>query len=102
MGYRLAVTCLAAVTTACATAAKPGTTLVESGYSDFRNQVAFDYAGCPLDHVRVIRTIQLTTDIDVCGVVRRYRAFWEGNSFGWLDVTSLYPPSALPPPLPPQ
>ena len=45
-----------------------------------------------------------TVDLDVCGLVRRYKALAGGvgqPSIAWLDVTTLYPASSLPPPLPP-
>jgi len=75
------------------------------------SQVSFDHR-CSADRIRVIRLSEdaLTVDLDVCGGVHRYKgfmsiAFW-GNSqqeaVTWLDVTSLYPASTLPEPLPPQ
>jgi hypothetical protein len=75
-------------------------------------QVEFDH-GCPPEKVRVIRFLSGdpygggsgvgTVDLDVCGAVRRYKAFAGGmaqTSIVWLDVTSLYPPASLPAPLP--
>jgi hypothetical protein len=66
-------------------------------------QVAFDH-GCPEDRVRVIRGEFIALDLDVCGVVRRYKSVASGlagSPFTWLDVTSAYPEAALPAPLPP-
>jgi hypothetical protein len=54
-----------------------------------RAAATFDH-GCPA-----------AVDLDVCGVVRRYRWVSAGSQ-AWLDVTALYPASSLPPPLPPQ
>ena len=62
--------------------------------------VAFDHP-CASDRIRVIRSQGTTVDLDVCGLVRRYKAFASG--FGgstWLDVTNSYPASSLPKPLP--
>lgn len=68
------------------------------------SQVAFDH-GCPPERIRVIRSEGSAVDLDVCGVVRRYKFVASGASSGppytWLDVTSAYPASALPAPLPP-
>ena len=72
-------------------------------------EVAFDH-NCPADRIRIIRAnaasleSATTVDLDVCGAVRRYKPIRAGEHYGlaatWLDVTSLYPASALPP-LPP-
>ncbi len=63
---------------------------------------AFDHH-CPPDRIRLIRADGGTVDLDVCGQVRRYKAVAGGFSEPtWLDVTTLYPPSALPAPLAPQ
>jgi hypothetical protein len=65
-------------------------------------QVAFD-SGCARERIILIRTEGTTADLDVCGTVRRFKAFAYragGSAFTWLDVTSLYPPSWLPAPLP--
>jgi hypothetical protein len=68
------------------------------------SQVSFDH-GCPQDRIRVIKSEGPTVDLDVCGVVRRYKSVASGAPSGpgytWLDVTSAYPASALPAPLPP-
>ncbi len=68
-------------------------------FSDLGDQVAFDH-NCPKERVRLVRRgpAARTVDLDVCGTVRRYRMV--ENS--WLDVTSLYPASSLPAPLPPK
>lgn len=70
-----------------------------------QSQVEFDHQ-CPPEKVRIIRsaTRGTTVDLDICGVVRRYKAFGTGNpgdAVTWLDVTNAYPASALPAPLPP-
>ncbi|HET8734060.1 MAG TPA: hypothetical protein VFM45_09850 [Anaeromyxobacteraceae bacterium] len=61
--------------------------------------------GCPPERIRVIRSEGVTVDLDVCGVVRRYKSVASGATSGpaytWLDVTNAYPSSALPAPLPP-
>ncbi len=66
------------------------------------DQVSFDH-GCPPDRIRVIRSEGVTVDLDVCGVVRRYKSVASGARSGpaytWLDVTNAYPASALPAPL---
>ncbi|HTN52170.1 MAG TPA: hypothetical protein VML50_07185 [Anaeromyxobacter sp.] len=59
----------------------------------------FDY-GCPPKKVLLIRCGPSACDLDVCGSVHRYMAFHGINSVNWLDVTSMYPASSLPPPLP--
>ena len=68
------------------------------------SQVAFDH-GCPQDRIRVIKSEGSTVDLDVCGVVRRYKSVASGATTGlaytWLDVTNAYPASALPAPLAP-
>jgi hypothetical protein len=66
-------------------------------------QVQFDH-GCAPKRVQVIRFSAITVDLDVCGAVRRYKRFGSQDSmtpFTWLDVTSLYPASALSAPLAP-
>ncbi len=67
-------------------------------------QVAFDH-GCPLERIRIIRSEGSTVDLDVCGIVRRYKSVASGAPAGpaytWLDVTGSYPASVLPAPLPP-
>jgi hypothetical protein len=79
--------------------------------STVADTAAFDH-GCPLERVRMLRAdakyvnVTSTVDLDVCGAVRRYKGFrgFEGNtsttSQTWVDVTSLYPPSTLPAPIP--
>ncbi len=75
------------------------------------DQVAFDHPDCPVERIKLIRSGPDTTyasattaDWDVCGAVRRYKGFagGPGSLFTWVDVTSLYPASALPAPLPPR
>lgn len=88
---------------ACATVAKPkkGTALVEASplFSELANTAAFDH-GCPEERVLFMRMSVNTFDLDVCGAVRRYKMFGSfGSGFTYLDVTSLYPASSLPPPL---
>jgi len=88
----------------------PGTRLSEVSTGDtvmgaMRTQVAFDH-GCPPERIRLIRAdapvFATTVDLDICGAVRRYKAFMDltpGESASrptWVDVTSLYPASALP------
>jgi hypothetical protein len=59
----------------------------------------FDH-GCPPERILVIRCGSNTCDLDVCGAVRRYKVFNPNSLHAtWLDVTSMYPPSSLPPPL---
>lgn len=90
---------------ACVTA-KPGQKVGVSTVgelSGIASPVEFDHS-CPRERIRLIRSQRGTVDLDVCGSVRRYKSFAaasEGSGATWLDVTSLYPPSALPPPLPP-
>ncbi len=31
-------------------------------------------------------------ELDVCGSIRRYKRFTGGETFTWVDVTTLYPP----------
>jgi hypothetical protein len=91
---------------ACAATPQRGESLdaINSGsYISIERAVAFDH-GCAADHIRVIRTAEsllgaepFAVDLDVCGVVRRYKSI-DGT---WLDVTSLYPAATLPQPLPP-
>jgi hypothetical protein len=90
-------------TVACATP-RPGARLTESN-PNIQAQVEFDH-GCAPEKVRFIRydNSRVTADLDVCGVVRRYKAFGTGSpgdAVTWLDVTTLYPAGALPAPLPP-
>jgi hypothetical protein len=54
-------------------------------------QVAFDH-NCPKDRIRVIRSEANTVDLDVCG---------GGPNYTWMDVTSAFPATTLPAPLPP-
>ena len=86
------------------------TSVLQARAISLATQVEFDYQ-CARDRVRVIRSSEdgLTVDLDVCSVVRRYTGFSHRASWGivqeyvsWREVTSLYPASALPPPLPPQ
>jgi hypothetical protein len=72
--------------------------------STVASQVSFDH-GCPPERIRVIRSDNIiTVDLDVCGVVRRYKSVASGHDgppqYTWLDVTGSYPPGALPSPLP--
>ncbi len=82
----------------------PGTSLADSDLLAWvLPTVAFDH-GCPEERIRFIRSsshnldAMPTLDLDVCGSVRRYKAM--GGHGPYLDVTSLYPPSSLPAPLP--
>ena len=102
MGFKLVVMVGALTVVACVTAPVPGSSVSEHNWTEvLSSQVQFDYA-CAPDLIRVVRTsgglAPYNIDVDVCGSVRRYRY----TGFGWLDVTSLYPPSALPAPLPPK
>lgn len=80
---------------------RPGASLPEMNYSGLADQVAFEH-GCAPERIRVIRSapMRLVMDLDVCGVVRRYKLFGDAAPVTWLDVTSLYPASSIPPPLP--
>ncbi len=100
-----------ASTAACATAPKPGESFaaVQPGiaspmwdYRSLADAATFDH-GCPRERIRVVREARDGADLDVCGAVRRYKHFGGGAHVPgtWLDVTSLYPASALPAPLPP-
>jgi len=96
--HRIAISFLALSSVACATAPKPGESLAGVNVGDFANvgdQVSFDHA-CTSDRIRVIRRGDNAVDLDVCGAVRRYK-YLAGT---WLDVTTLYPASALPASLP--
>lgn len=97
---------IAFVASACATTPPAGVALADLGspvtfgnprFKDIGNQVAFDH-GCPPERVRVIRSEWHAVDVDVCGVVRRYKSV--GVDATWLDVTNLYPATSLPQPLP--
>lgn len=82
-----------------------------AGVPAVANAASFDH-GCPPEQIRVIRADASsfesanTIDLDVCGAVRRYKAFKVVHPNGmewiatWLDATSLYPASSLPAPLP--
>ena len=96
----IAIAFFALSTAACATAFTPGESVADINSGDFialGHQVEFDYA-CASDRIRVIRGAYIAFDLDVCGAVRRYK--YVGRT--WLDVTTLYPASALPAPLPPK
>jgi len=84
---------LATATTACATAGAP---LPENPFArqGLVETVTFEH-GCPRDRILLIREGPSTLDLDVCGAVRRYKGVEAGS---WVDVTSLYPASSLPPP----
>jgi hypothetical protein len=94
---------MALVVSGCATAGQPVSQVHVGPLSGVGRQVAFDH-GCPEERIMVIRSDVPTVDLDVCGVVRRYKSVAGGASSSstdtWLDVTSSYPPSALPAPLP--
>ena len=77
----------------------PGSALVDPAFLDaLGRQVEFEH-GCPPSKVRLIRRSSAGAiyDLDVCGAVRRYESVSRG---AWLDVTALFPASALPTPLP--
>ncbi|HEX9051613.1 MAG TPA: hypothetical protein VF841_13865 [Anaeromyxobacter sp.] len=108
MTGRPALLAFVVATASACVAARPGAPLagVNTGpLSSLIGVVSFDH-GCPAERVRVIRVGPFDgyggVDVDVCGVVRRYKATGglTGGFVTWLDATSLYPPSALPPPLP--
>lgn len=88
----------------CATVGEPVSKAVVGPLASAGPQVAFDH-GCPSERIRLIRRDDVTADLDVCGVVRRYKMVASGlggpPNYTWLDVTNSYPPGALPPPLPP-
>ena len=75
------------------------TTTGEAAYlnADLIDAVEFDHR-CSAQSIRIIRKGRDVADLNVCGQVRRYREV--GTTHGslqlWLDVTTLYPPSALP------
>ncbi len=96
---------MAIIVSGCATAGQPVSQVHVGPLSGVGGQVAFDH-GCPEERIRLIRSEWPTVDLDVCGVVRRYKSVASGASsspsYAWLDVTSSYPPSALPAPLPPR
>lgn len=96
---------MALIVSGCATAGQPVSQVYVGPLSGVGRQVAFDH-GCPEQRIMVIRAEAPTVDLDVCGVVRRYKSVGGGESSPstgtWLDVTSSYPPSALPAPLPPK
>ena len=103
MVFRVAVTFLVMAGTACA-GPSAGSRLSEAN-EWVQDQVEFDH-GCPSANVRIIRRDKRggTVDLDICGVVRRYKGFGTGNAGDlttWLDVTTLYPAASLPQPLPP-
>ena len=97
---------VALMSSACVTTPGPNTPLTDvasplaNRFNTLADQVAFDHP-CPPERVRVIRSEWHTVDADVCGVVRRYKSIG-GVDATWVDVTTLYPASALPPPLPEQ
>jgi hypothetical protein len=89
---------------ACVTPGEPLSNAVIGPLSTVNGQVAFDH-NCPDDRIRLIRTDGVTIDLDVCGQVRRYKpsaSGLAGPQATWWDVTSMYPASALPAPLPPK
>ncbi len=92
------------VASGCATVGEPLSKTVVGPISAAGPQVAFDH-GCPSERIRLIRRDDVTADLDVCGVVRRYKIVASGlggpPNYTWLDVTNSYPPGALPAPLPP-
>jgi hypothetical protein len=97
----LAICLLALSSAACSSTPKRGESVagIMTGWLvGLASRAEFDH-GCPAQRVRVIRTDpQGIADLDVCGAVRRYLAI----SATWLDVTALYPASALPKPLAPE
>ncbi|BDG04695.1 hypothetical protein [Anaeromyxobacter oryzae] len=52
---------------------------------------------CPPERITVIRMDDSMDadyfELDVCGSVRRYEKFQGGDTFTWVDVTTLYPPT---------
>ena len=65
-----------------------------------------EYTYSIVERIRLVRSgpdttyaTATTADLDVCGVVRRYKGFagGPGSLFTWVDVTSLYPASSLNP-----
>ncbi len=107
-----AVAVLSVATGACVTPQRgDAAARVSRALPGIGDQVAFDYPGCPVEPIRLVRSGPDTTyasattaDWDVCGVVRRYKGFASGpgSLYTWVDVTSLYPASALPAPLGPR
>ena len=70
----------------------------EPGYLDagLTAAVGFDH-DCTAPNIKIIRKASDAADLDVCGQVRRYREVGSQNGLPlWLDVTALYPASALP------
>jgi hypothetical protein len=94
---------LVAGATSCAMP-KSGSRATDWRRDNLAAQVQFDH-GCPAEKIRWIRNDDWRAlDLDVCGVVRRYKTFVsaDGSNVPTLvDVTALYPASALPAPLPP-
>jgi hypothetical protein len=90
---------------ACASVPKPGSRASDWGHDVLAAQIEFD-SGCPAQKIRLIRYDgQRAVDLDVCGVVRRYKSFGGeevGKTPTLVDVTTLYPADALPKPLPPE
>jgi hypothetical protein len=104
MTRRLALAFLVVTTAGCFTP-RAGSSLQESwvgGWgTSISNQVQFDH-GCAVEKIRWIRSDKNhnTADLDVCGVVRRYKSVRGfGEELTWIDVTSLYPAAVLPSPL---
>jgi hypothetical protein len=92
------------VVSGCATVGGPISDAKVGPLATAGSQVSFDY-NCPEERIRLIRTDNTTIDLDICGVVRRYKSVASGiggaPAYTWLDVTNSYPASALPSPLPP-
>lgn len=107
MDLRIAAAVVLVMATSACVTAKPGQKVGVSTVgelSGIAGPVEFDHS-CPKERIRLIRSRRGTVDLDVCGSVRRYKSFAPAseNDPGptWLDVTSMYPPGALPAPLPP-
>jgi hypothetical protein len=99
MVNRTIVAGLASVALSACALPGPGARLTEADPS-IRDEVEFDHH-CPPQKVRIIRKAGngTTVDLDICGAVRRYKAFrtgQPGDAVTWLDVTALYPASTLP------
>ena len=104
MTRRFVAALVVAGATSCAAVPKSGSRASDWGYDSLTTQVQFDH-GCPAEKIRLIRYDgSRAVDLDVCGVVRRYKSFGSGGvgyATTLVDVTTLYPASALPAPLPP-
>jgi hypothetical protein len=93
--FVLAVFAVSQVSCATLKTADGGSTIVDT---NLVSTVSFDHQ-CSPEKIVILRSANWTYDLGVCGKTRRYKRFAAGrsiNSAEWVDVTSLYPASALP------